>query len=508
MLCLGLAVANLYAVEPASGPPLSKQRYDTIVSHLDTGGDLLLVANLDGYLKRLVDDLLPVITALAEDSAQTNRVQNAVAKIPGFLDKNGFYAFQGFGLSVAPRPDGLKTLKCFVARDPAAAGAPLWRCAVGGEPRKLASTAFLSADTVLAASGTGEWPKLWEMVRAGVTEFATPEGAAAFERSLSQIATKLGVPLDRAFESLGGESFFALHLSRTATMEIPTASEAPIKIPRPSFLIGLAVRDATLANAIETSLASAKTPVLKTECEGAEVSSVSLGARLPFPLEPAFAVYSNFFLLGSAPSVVTAAIESFNRRDGIVATAEFKAAFQGLPEAGNGLSYMSPRFMRTLMEIQTAALDRPGAKDGKQIQALLHKLFGLKPDAQSAYVEQNLEDGVLTVGTTTASGTDLVGGALLVPVGILSAIALPSFAKARGTAQNNACINNLRILDAAKEQWAMENRKVDGDPADIPGVLEYVKGARMPVCPRGGSYQIGTIGQTPRCSVPGHRLPQ
>jgi len=44
-------------------------------------------------------------------------------------------------------------------------------------------------------------------------------------------------------------------------------------------------------------------------------------------------------------------------------------------------------------------------------------------------------------------------------IGMLAAIAIPNFVKARNTAQMNACINNLRMIDGAKQQWALTNAK-------------------------------------------------
>lgn len=41
-------------------------------------------------------------------------------------------------------------------------------------------------------------------------------------------------------------------------------------------------------------------------------------------------------------------------------------------------------------------------------------------------------------------------------IGLLAAIAIPSFMRARTTSQKNACINNLRQIEAAKDQYALE----------------------------------------------------
>jgi hypothetical protein len=70
--------------------------------------------------------------------------------------------------------------------------------------------------------------------------------------------------------------------------------------------------------------------------------------------------------------------------------------------------------------------------------------------------------------------------------------------------KRNACINNLRIIDAGKEQWAMVARKSDGDPVNVRAVCEYIKGNTIPICPSGGTYKFNAIGSDPECSVPGH----
>jgi hypothetical protein len=72
----------------------------------------------------------------------------------------------------------------------------------------------------------------------------------------------------------------------------------------------------------------------------------------------------------------------------------------------------------------------------------------------------------------------------------------------------NICINNLRQIDAAKQQWALEKNKT---PAAIPAAQDlapYFKDGILPVCPSGGTYSINAVGELPTCSVPGHVLPQ
>ena len=91
-------------------------------------------------------------------------------------------------------------------------------------------------------------------------------------------------------------------------------------------------------------------------------------------------------------------------------------------------------------------------------------------------------------------------------IGLLAAIAIPSFMKARTTSQKNACINNLRQIEAGKEQWALETKQPQGAVVVSTAVETYMK--TIPSCPAGGTYAYLSIGTNAACSLAsdGHTL--
>src|SRR5580765_4871752 len=106
-------------------------------------------------------------------------------------------------------------------------------------------------------------------------------------------------------------------------------------------------------------------------------------------------------------------------------------------------------------------------------------------------------------GANDRSGFTLVEVMIVVSlIGLLAAMAVPSFLRSRNAAHRSTCINNLKQIDSAIQQWATEYHKPQSASVYFSDIGPYLKGAV--VCPSGGtsfldSYTILTVGDLPVC---------
>lgn len=138
----------------------------------------------------------------------------------------------------------------------------------------------------------------------------------------------------------------------------------------------------------------------------------------------------------------------------------------------------------------------------RQVQSAQAQSQAALTQAQTAQAQAQALQAAASQGTATAQSAAESG---------LTTETIVAFRKRYGlvpdaTAAQNMCINNLRHLDGAKQQWALENQKPATAVPTMADLAPYLRN-QVPACPSGGAYTVNSVGTSPSCNQPGHALP-
>lgn len=492
------------AAAGSSGQPVvsvEKTSFNEVTSQLDPGGNFYLylgtaqwLDNLSGKVDAWRQSFLAMPNLKPEDTANVNKAFDVITSL---IKDSGIEDVSGVGMSSVEIEKGMYRNKALLHHYPGKDAGFLWQLA-GQKPHPLVGLDFLPADTAFAVFSDCDLPTLWKVAQANL-----PQARQWLDKLPVQFEQRTQIKWDDFLDSLGGEFGFAITLDPSNNIPVPVGGGA-VQIPTPGALLAVKVKDDTIFNRIDTAL--------KSNPQVISVNNSSLKMRtmpvpLPFigELRPSAASSGGYLFIASSDTLIDQALAvKSGKEPGLKSTDEFKHLSEGLPDQGNHFCYLSQEFAKTLMQIQQQALTGNN-RSNPQMAQWMQSLFRSRP-AFAYSVGMNTPEGCLTVANSSQSYANAIFLPAAAVVGAMSAIAIPNFVKARQTSQENACINNLRQIDGAKQQWALEKGKTATDVPTWDDLKPYLRG--IPHCPAGGTYTINAVGTPPQCSIPGHVLPQ
>ncbi len=225
--------------------------------------------------------------------------------------------------------------------------------------------------------------------------------------------------------------------------------------------------------------------------------TMTIPLPLPVELRPSIARSGDYLLLATSDTLVKEILAvKAGKQKGFKSTAEFARLSQGIPDEGNNFSLVADQFMKTVMQVQQQTLANKGSMTSAQIVALQHA-FNDATNYGAFSVGVNGPDGWETYANGSQGIQSMVLGAA-VGVGVVAAIAIPNFVKARAatqnaqpaaqgnstsqaapvqnpeTAQYNHIVKNLRLLQTAKQKWAADKGKNEGDTVTMDDLAPYL----------------------------------
>lgn len=495
---------------PAKFVSVEKTSFNEVTSQLDSGGNFYMYLSTAQWLEGLSGKVagwqstfesMPKLKD--EDRA---KVDQAFGVITRLVKDSGIEDATGIGISSIEIEKGFYRNKLLLHHYAGKGHGFAWNL-MGHAPHALDGLDLLPTSTAMAYFSDTDVPLLWSVITNETAQSGFPEAQAKVEAFPAQFEKQTQIKWDQFLSSLGGEIGVILTLndSNRLTIPVPTAT-GPFEIPEPGLAIALKVKDDTIFNRIDQELKKNR-QVISADKPGLKMRTMPIPLPLPIELRPTAASSGGYLLIGTSDKVIEeiAAVQHGDS-PGLKSTDEFKHLSHDIPDRGNHFAFVSERFGRAIRDIQGQAIKSAGSNVESTAQAQwLETLMGGHQPLCSYSVGLNTENGFLIVGNGTQNGANLA----LVPAaaftGLMAAIAVPNFVKARATSEKNACINNLRQLDAAKNEWALEKGKHGDAVPTKADLMPYL--TKWPKCPAGGTYTIGSVNTPPQCSLPGHQLP-
>ena len=442
-------------------PPAERSKNFAAVSrHLELGGTLYGYADLDGDALKLAAALHTMAenVSAGQPAAVAAMLQQDYAKL--FADL-GLTDIKAVGFSSVPAATGGFRNAAFLYTPGGRHGL---LAVLGGAPGPFIHTKLAPADTDLYGEADLDLNAVYTTVKTVVARVAGDAMANLMEAKLREAGRPADLSVLELIQNFKGRTVVVLRLDPEKNITIPAGQ--PLTVPDFSLLMRIDGIGPALAGAL------AKLPNVEASQVGT-MQLFELKTPLPVPsLQPTLAVDGGALYVATTRAFL---LECVQRQSGLDQNPDFQRAVAAVGAEGNGLSYCSPRLFARLRQLEQ--LNPNAAPPLKRSFALIAAQLAAAKEPQVA-VRTNLPDGVLIRSHWNRSlKQDVAMAAVYNPVtiGVIAAMAIPAFQRARQASQDGAVLNNLRQLQAAANRYYLDRGVENATYDDLVGPDKYIK---------------------------------
>ncbi len=427
---------------PAAGPKAAivsaeKTSFDEVTAKLDKGGNFYLYLSTEQALTGLsakiagFSNFIGCLPGMAGDQGQT--ISRVFDFATACLKDSGIEQISGVGMSSIAREPGFYYGKMIVHHYPGQNAGAIWSM-FGKAPHPLQELDLLPETTVFATFSDLDVPLAWNNIQKHLELLDIPAVTGSLQQWPAQFRKMTGLDFDKVLASLGGNYGIIFTLDEQKKFSLPLPGGA-LEISSPGLAIVAKVNSDVIFNRVD-ELCKSNPLVVRVDNPDLKMRTMTIPLPLPLDLRPSIARSGDYLLLASSDTLVQNILAvKAGKTKGFKSTAEFAKLSQGIPEEGNNFSLVADQFVKSMMQLQQQTLTNKGTMTAAQIEAMQHA-FHSGTNYGSYSVGVNGPEGWEGCGNGSQSMQSvLIGGA--VGVGVVAAIAIPNFIKAREAAQHH-----------------------------------------------------------------------
>ncbi|MBL9188141.1 MAG: hypothetical protein JNK23_11715 [Opitutaceae bacterium] len=433
--------------------------FTAVTKHLELGGTLYGYVDVDGDLLHLAGSLQTILNEAAKMQPQMRPfVQQdfgAILKLLGLTD------VKALGASSVPDGTGYFRNRLFVYTGAERHGL---MAAVGGKPGPLKHVGLAPADAAFFGESEMDLGVVYRTIREVVAKVAGEPAGNELENTLKKAGEAAAISIIDLIYGLKGRSAVVVHADGEKTLRLP--GRDGLVLPAISVLVAIDGVGPVVERAI----------VQSGQFRRSEESNLKLYEfTQPLPIEglaPALAVDGGTLYFTTSPAFLK---QCRAQTTGLAQTAEFKQALAQVGAENNGVTYVSPRALEAARSVLKLNPGLP-PEQTTLVNLMFSQLGAIDRPLVASRI--NLADGILVRSHLNRSmKQDLAAIAIYNPVtiGVIAAMAIPSFQKVQTSSQEKAVLNNLRMLAAAADQHYLETGTTTATYDQLVGPRLYIK---------------------------------